>query len=84
MTEDAVYAGYLIRSNYNKKLCPQFLKYFMESPLYWSQLQDKTIKTAQPNCNGKKLAKMILPFPPIEEQYRIVEQLDKLLPLCNA
>ena len=30
MTEDAVYAGYLIRSNYNKKLCPQFLKYFME------------------------------------------------------
>ena len=49
MTEDAVYAGYLIRSNYNKKLCPQFLKYFMESPLYWSQLQDKTIKTAQPN-----------------------------------
>lgn len=24
MTEDAVYAGYLIRSNYNKKLCPQF------------------------------------------------------------
>lgn len=80
---EAIYAGYLIRSNYNKRLCPQYLKYFMESPLYWSQLQNGTTKTAQPNCNGKTLSKMIIPVPPIEEQQRIVERLNVLLPLCE-
>lgn len=84
MTEESVYAGYLIRSNYNKRLCPQFLKYFMESPLYWLQLQNGTTKTAQPNCNGKTLGKMLIPLPPIEEQQRIVERLDALLPLCDT
>lgn len=83
MTERAIYAGYLIRSNYNKRLCPQYLKYFMDSPLYWSQLQNGTTQTAQPNCNGKTLSKMLIPIPPIEEQQRIVEHLDRLLPLCD-
>lgn len=84
MTEEAIYAGYLIRSNYSKRLCPQFLKYFMESPLYWLQLQNGTTKTAQPNCNGKTLSKMLIPLPPVEEQQRIVERLDALLPLCDT
>lgn len=84
MTEDAVYAGYLIRSNYNKRLCPQYLKYFMESPLYWLQLQNGTTTMAQPNCNGKTLGKMLIPIPPIEEQQRIVERLDALLPICDT
>ncbi len=83
MTKRAIYAGYLIRSNYNKRLCPQYLKYFMESPLYWSQLRSGTTQTAQPNCNGKTLSKMLIPIPPIEEQQRIVKQLDTLLPLCD-
>ncbi len=83
MTERAIYAGYLIRSNYNKRLCPQYLKYFMDSPLYWSQLRNGTTQTAQPNCNGKALSKMMIPIPPIEEQQRIVKQLDILLPLCD-
>lgn len=84
MTEEAIYAGYLIRSNYSKRLYPQFLKYFMESPLYWQQLQNGTTKTAQPNCNGKTLSKMLVPLPPIEEQQRIVKRLDALLPLCDT
>ncbi len=83
MTERAIYAGYLIHSNYNKRLCPQYLKYFMDSPLYWSPLRNGTTQTAQPNCNGKTLSKMMVPIPPIEEQQRIVEHLDRLLPLCD-
>lgn len=80
---DAVFAGYLIRSNYSKRLVPQYLKYFMESELYWRQLRNGTTQTAQPNCNGKTLSKMLIPLPPVEEQRRIVEQLDRLLPLCD-
>ena len=77
--EDAIYAGYLIRTRYSALLCPEFLKYFMETELYWSQLRNGTIATAQPNCNGKTLAHMLVPLPPQNEQKRIVKKLDKIM-----
>ena len=79
--EEAIYAGYLIRTRYSNQLCPQYLKYFMESELYWSQLREGTIATAQPNCNGKTLGNMLVPIPPLLEQFRIVEKLNKIM-LC--
>ena len=82
--EKAIYAGYLIRTRYNNKLVAQYLKYFMESQLYWVQLQNGKTKGCQPNCNGQTLSKMIIPLPPIEEQQRIVERLEQLLPLCET
>ncbi len=72
---ESIYAGYLIRTRYSSLLCPHYLKYFMESPLYWQQLKSGTTATAQPNCNGQTLAKMLLPLPPAKEQWRIVENL---------
>ena len=33
--EASIYAGYLIRTRYSSLLCPDFLKRFMESQLYW-------------------------------------------------
>ncbi len=79
--EEAVFAGYLIRTSYSSKLFARYMKYFMESKLYWRQLQNGTIATAQPNCNGQTLSKMVLPLPPYAEQVRIVEKLDALLGL---
>ena len=76
--EDAIYAGYLIRTRYSKELSPQYLKYFMESNLYWEQLREGTIATAQPNCNGKTLSKMLLPLPPLAEQKRIVDKINEI------
>ena len=79
---ETIYAGYLIRTHYNsEKLVPQYLKFFMESNLYWEQLKEGTIATAQPNCNGKTLSKMLIPLPPLAEQKRIVAALEKFMPL---
>ena len=81
--EEAIYAGYLIRSSYSKKICPKYIKLFMGTKLYWDQLRSGTIATAQPNCNGQTLSKMMLPLPPLEEQRRIVAKIEELLPLCD-
>jgi len=80
---EAIYAGYLIRTRYSSLLCAKYLKIFMESSLYWAQLKDNTIATAQPNCNGQKLSKMILPLPPLAEQHRIVAKLEEILPMVD-
>jgi len=76
--EPAIYAGYLIRTRYSQELCPQYFKSFMESQLYWEQLKSGTIATAQPNCNGKTLGRMLLPIPPKAEQTRLVQKLASL------
>ncbi len=60
------------------------MKYFMESSLYWRQLQNGTIATVQPNCNGKTLSEMIVPLPPYAEQIRIVDMLDSINSLLGT
>ena len=75
----SVYAGYLIRTRCSNKLVPQYLKLLMESEIYWKQLKEGTIATAQPNFNGQKLAKMVFPLPPLPEQQRIVARVEALM-----
>jgi len=80
----SIYAGYLIRTRYSSLLCPHYMKAFMESQLYWEQLKNGTIATAQPNCNGKTLAKMLLPIPSVNEQKRIVEKLHSVFSFVES
>ena len=52
----------------------------MESQLYWMQLQNGTTQGCQPNCNGQTLSKMLIPVPPVEEQQRIVDKVNEIMP----
>ncbi|RRJ16834.1 hypothetical protein EHW90_07580 [Lachnoanaerobaculum orale] len=81
--EESIYAGYLIRTRYSNMLNPLYLYYFMQTNLYWNQLRAGTISTAQPNCNGQTLSKMLIPLPPIIEQQRIVSRVEELLQYIN-
>ena len=55
----------------------------MESPLYWEQLKAFSMGTGQPNVNGQSLSKLKLPLPPLEEQKRIVEKMQTLMPIIE-
>lgn len=74
----AVFASYLIRIKPVKEINVNFLKRFLDSPLYWSQLRAMSAGTGQPNVNATNLKKLLIPLPPIEEQDRILKKIEAL------
>ena len=79
----AVFASYLIRVQGSHEIYDRYLKLFLESPVYWMQLQDGSRGAGQPNVNGQTLGKMLFPLPPLAEQHRIVVKIDELMVLCD-
>ncbi|MBO5739102.1 restriction endonuclease subunit S [bacterium] len=79
LKETAVFASYLIRAIPLNNINEKYIKIFMESPLYWKQLKEYSMGTGQPNVNGQSLSKLMVPLPPLTEQLRIVNKINKLL-----
>ncbi len=76
---NSIFASYLIRIIPDtQKVNSKFLYLFFQSPLYWIQIRDAELGSAQPNVNGTKLANIKLFLPPLPEQHRIVAKLDAL------
>ena len=84
LNEKAVFASYLIRAIPLQSINAEYLKLFMETPLYWEQLKVYSMGTGQPNVNGQSLSKLRLPLPPLNEQQRIVEYYKNILPKIKA
>ena len=77
---EAVFASYLIRIKIKSaKLLPQYLYFFLQSQMYWSQITEFSAGIAQPGVNAKKLKQIVLPIPAVPEQTEIVRILDDLL-----
>ena len=79
----AVFASYLIRVQGSYEIYARYLKLFLESPIYWTQLREGTRGAGQPNVNGQTLGTMLVLLPPLAEQYRIVAKVDELIALCD-
>ena len=74
----SLFASYLIRVIPNSNLNADFLKLFIESPLYWKQLYEAAWGAGQPNVNGTSLSKLTLALPPLKEQKEIVKKIENL------
>jgi type I restriction enzyme S subunit len=79
----SLFASYLIRAIPSQNISPEFLKSFLESPIYWKQLYDAAWGAGQPNVNGTSLSNLVVPLPPLPEQNRIVKRLEQLMQLCD-
>lgn len=80
---NSVFASYLIRVKKLDCTNARYLKIFLGSQSYWSQLYAVSMGTGQPNVNGNALKNLALPLPPIAEQQRIVAKVDELMLLCD-
>ena len=76
---------YIIRSKNYNILNPKYALYFISSKFHKEMCKPNINKSGQAFYNLKKsgLIKQPIPVPPIEEQKRIVEKIEQLLPLCN-
>jgi len=80
--EQAIFASYLIR--FRPKINPQYVSYFLQSPLYWEAISESSIGIAVPNVNASKLKQIKIPIPPLHDQERIVAKIEELFTQLDA
>jgi len=79
--ERSVFASYLIRISPIDCRISQYISFFFGSSFYWKQITNTSVGTGQPNCNGTKLANLLIPFPPLKVQEKINANLQNILPV---
>lgn len=80
------FASYLIRIRCVEGLfSPQYLNLVMNSPLFRKTQIEPHLKQqcGQANVNGSIMKNMIISFPCLSEQQRIVEKVDELTTICD-
>lgn len=80
------FASYLIRIRFDTELTnPLYANLAMNAP-YFRETQivpELKQQCGQANVNGTKLKNMLVPVPPLKEQYHIVAKVDELMKLCD-
>jgi type I restriction enzyme S subunit len=69
---------------YKHHMNPKYVSYFFQTEQFQSQKRQYITGTKVRRVNADNLAKILIPIPPIEEQERIVDILDKFDTLTNS
>jgi type I restriction enzyme S subunit len=72
----------LCLENYSK-LNPQFIEFVINAPFTQKTINENSIATTVAQLTIIKANNLLIPLPPIEEQQRIVEKLNQILPLID-
>lgn len=82
ISEEVCFGNKLCSFNAGEHINSKFQYYVILSPVF-KKMFAENVSGMIGGVSVKKLKEMLIPLPPIEEQQRIVEKLDKLLPLCE-
>ena len=67
-----------------KIILPKFMRYYFQSNIFFNTQINKLLQSSSmKNIPMEKIRKFLVPVPPLEEQERIVNILDKFDALCN-
>ena len=68
----------ILRALCGDEALSDYIMMWLDSPAFFSEIRKYDNGTAQPNLAAKSLEQFLVPIPPISEQKRILEKLDKL------
>ena len=85
---DKVTAGgfvFIIRPYYSSNAFAKYMLYALQSSYFNKQLKSITKKSGQAfyNLGKERLTQLIVPIPPIQEQERIVTEIDRFIPFIK-
>lgn len=73
----------ILRLFLNHQVAAEFLMMYLDTPLFFSEIQKYNNGTAQPNLAANCLEQFLFPLPPVAEQKRIVAKIEELLPYLD-
>jgi len=79
----SAYASFLIKISFNDLVNPRYYWHFSKSIKYWEQARRLVGGGAQPQFNTGAISQVKITLPPLAEQQRIVDILDRFDTLIN-
>ena len=82
--DNGVCTSEIVPFNTFGNICNEFINQYLRSPFVDSYINSVTYGMKMPRVGTDTMLNLIVPLPPIEEQKRIVEKLNTILPIIDS